>query len=1141
MKKTIIIIVLVALYLSSAAQINKYGIPLISNYTADEYMSEPQNWAVVTDNRGVVYIGNNNGILEYDGVSWRTINIPNNSIIRSLAVDSNGLVFVGAYDEFGYLSPDETGLMQYHSLVHLVDTLFLNFEDVWKIYVKPEAVYFGTIEYLFKYDYKTITVIGNSYDKKANLFFFMPDENIFLGNVLEGLLKLKSQVYSTFLNSNYFINKYILGINKIDDENYLISTYMNGLYTFNFETGIDTLQNSIPPETNQILSNAIILNVSKINNNSYLFSTNNNGIIATNNKFEITSIIGRNQKLQDNLAYATGNNFGKKTPVWCALDNGISKVELNSPFRYFDKSFGYEGNIFDIIEFNNQIYFATNIGVYLLAFDSKNMPFFQKIELLPDKPSIEAWNFTKIIENNEEKLLVGTNFGVFYLNKLNTTQLLIEKDISKSSWAVISLKNSVLNNNTLYIGTAKSFYILKKDVNSWKVDTTIILEKEIRAICEDNDGNIWLGTHYSGVIKLDKNYKITEYGIEKGLPVLKDPIINIYNNDIVIATPEGLYTFSTEKDSIILYEKFGEELNSKSLGFYKSANNEQSIWYATFQNKYETIKQINIGDSPKIISIPFKRIDFKGIRNLFYDSNGILWIGTPDAIYTYDTKYKKNYNIEFNTLIRKVYLKNDSVLFNGTFYSNYGKDTVLYPSVTQSKNLINQLKFAENTIIFEWAATFYEDESSNEFSYLLDGFDKNWSKWSNETKYVFTNLPEGTYTFKVKSRNKYGKEGSEASYKFVILPPWYRTFVAYLFYIILTLITVFFVVKWYTRKLKRENIRLEKIVDERTKEIQLKNAELLQSNEEIEAQRDEIEAQRDVVLLKNQEIEEKNESINASIQYASRIQRAILPPINPLDANFAENFILYMPRDIVSGDFYWLRQQDNKVYVVAADCTGHGVPGAFMSMLGISLLNEIVDKNSGIEAFDVLNKLRNNVIKSLHQREEHTTSQDGMDLSLIVFDKLTNEVSFSAANNPLVLVREKSINIQSAIEGLGPKGYKIMESEDANLVEIRADKMPIGIYVKDNVSFSQHKFIAQKGDTMYIFSDGFPDQFGGTKNQKFMIKRLKQIFLDINKNPLSEQKLILKTKFNEWVNHIQPNSNKIYNQTDDVIILSVKV
>ncbi len=1135
--KRIFFILFLTLALSLNSQINKYGIPFITNYSAETYSGETQNWAVISDNRGVLYFGNNKGLLEYDGVNWRQIDLPNSSRVLSLALDSNGIVFVGAFNELGYLAPNKSGELKYHSLTSLIDSNFRNFDDVWKVYTTSDAVYFGSINYLFKYDYEKITIVGNSYDKKGNLFFFVSDNDIFLGNYLDGLLKYNSEIFQNFLNSDYFAEKYITGLVKIDEQNILIATYLSGIYIFNKTNGVDTLQISIPSFTNEILKKSVILNASKIGNNHFAFSTNSSGLIITDEKFNIINILSSEEKIMDNTIYDTKNTFFQ--PIWAALNNGISKIEFYSPFRYFDKSFGYEGSVYDIIEYKDKIYFATNVGVYYLNYDQNDLPFFKKTELQKDNPTIECWTFTKIIENNEEKLVVGTNFGIFYVQENLSKKLIINNKNEESDFSVKSFQVSRYNKNILYVGLDNSLYILEFNGNNWILKNEYRIEQDIRSICEENSNTIWLGTSYSGVYKITGDSDYVYYGSEKGFPDLKDIVINLYKDEPIFATPEGLYTYQWENDSIIKFEEFGKEFSSGKFGFYKSVYSENNIWLSCFsEDKYENIIQISLENEDKINRKPYKRPNFKGIHALYYDEEGILWIGTPDAVYTYDTKYHKNYEQKHQTLIRKVYLKNDSILFYGTFYSlNDKNDSILIPSVIQNDEYKNILKYNCNTIIFEWSASFFEDEFSNEYSYFLEGFDKDWSKWTKETKFVFTNLPEGDYIFRVKSKNKYGIEGTEATYSFTILPPWYRTIIAFIFYIIFTALAVFLIVKWYTRKLKKENIRLENMVLDRTAEIRQKNAELEQQKEEIEAQRDEIEAQRDVLVEKNREIEEKSQNINASIHYASRIQRAILPPLTPIESAFSEYFILYMPRDIVSGDFYWFRENKQRFYFVAADCTGHGVPGAFMSMLGVSLLNEIIEKYPNYEAFEILNLLRKNIIKSLHQKDEHAKTQDGMDLALIIYNAENNEVMYSGANNPLVLVRDKN----NSIEEFSVLDCKSNENENAFLFEFKADKMPIGVHLKDEVSFTQIKFKALKNDTFYIFSDGYPDQFGGEKGQKFMIRNLKQLFINLYNTHLNEQQKILKDKFFEWIETPNVKTNKTYKQIDDVLIVAVKI
>ena len=255
-------------------------------------------------------------------------------------------------------------------------------------------------------------------------------------------------------------------------------------------------------------------------------------------------------------------------------------------------------------------------------------------------------------------------------------------------------------------------------------------------------------------------------------------------------------------------------------------------------------------------------------------------------------------------------------------------------------------------------------------------------------------------------------------------------------------------------------------------------------------------------------IEHQQKKLGQSLQYASTIQSALLPDLRYFNKIFTDSFVFFKPRDIVSGDFYWYARKGSRIAVTAADCTGHGVPGAFMSMLGISFLNEIVSKCIP-RANTILNRLRENVMKALHQTGDITENKDGMDIALCVIDLEEMVMEFSGAFNPLYLIR------------------------DGELSETRGDKMPIGINAIVEESFTNHIFNLEKGDLIYLFSDGYPDQFGGSDDKKFKYKALKNLLVKINKQPMEAQNKELERSFISWKADGE--------QIDDVLLIGLKI
>ena len=277
---------------------------------------------------------------------------------------------------------------------------------------------------------------------------------------------------------------------------------------------------------------------------------------------------------------------------------------------------------------------------------------------------------------------------------------------------------------------------------------------------------------------------------------------------------------------------------------------------------------------------------------------------------------------------------------------------------------------------------------------------------------------------------------------------------------------------------------------------------IMKQGDKIAEQKHKIKIQHDIVRKQNKKIED-------SILYAKRIQSAVLPPNRFIQHLLSEHFIFYKPRDIVSGDFYWTKQVDDKIFIAAADCTGHGVPGALMSMLGITFLNEIINKNSNVHANEILNELRIHIISSLRQTGSTGESRDGLDIALCIINHKDKSLEYAGANNPLYLIRNNE------------------------LLETKPDRMPIGIHRRAKESFQNNVIKLEKDDLIYIFSDGFIDQFGGPDGRKFLSANFKKLLLENNTKSLAQQKYIIEQSFENWKGERK--------QLDDILIIGFRI
>jgi len=760
--------------------------------------------------------------------------------------------------------------------------------------------------------------------------------------------------------------------------------------------------------------------------------------------------INTNPEIETPVIDENNNNVDTTANI-SNTDNNITEVvdETNNNMQKVDviSNQPTESKTFDFLKFNY---------------------FFKKIDGIDEK--------CKQIENYNNTLLVATNSGVYQI-KENIAEL-----IFKEKYANNLVKSS--NPNSYYVTSLTGIDLITYENYKWtvkKIVTYDIFNETIYSIVEDDENNLWLGAEdvvYHVILDRDKNVTDTKK-VNFNTDFSDKIIVKYIYGKIYYFLSDGIYFYDEDNQKIEKETSFTDD----EVNYLKYiSSQDEIIWYYknytwffqdnSFSLNYNQTIYLNL---------------FDNIRDIKLDKYNNLWV-----VDGFKSIYKINkvdtaqlINSNFSIFTNKVYT--DSLVMN------------IEKSIS--------INYNNNGLFIDVSAPFYLKEKSTQYQYFVEGLMHDWSEWTTDQK-ISLYLKSGKYTLHVKARNILGTTTSEEIVKIVVKPPFWETGAFYFFVGIFILAIILFIFRIRQRNLFKRTQELEQKVKERTHEITMQKEELQSQKDEIETQRDEIKLQRDIVTSHRDLIVHQTKQITDSIEYARRIQNAILPLKDALGIFFSEFFIINMPRDVVSGDFYFFKQSGNKVIVAVADCTGHGVPGAFLSMMGVAYLNEIVSKTENFYANEILNTLRNNVIESLHQSAENDR-KDGMDMALCIFDNSTNEVQFAGAYNPLFI------------------------SRDNDIIEIPADKMPIGFHQKKHVAFSSRIMTYQKNDIFYLFSDGFMDQFGGKSGRKFLKGNFKKLLLDVSDMPLDDQKDLIMTAFNDWKGE--------KNQIDDILVMAVKI
>ena len=712
-----------------------------------------------------------------------------------------------------------------------------------------------------------------------------------------------------------------------------------------------------------------------------------------------------------------------KRNLWLATYEGgiVKKDSETQSYQYFPRDLNKNHYSFlSLYETTDGKIWMGSWGGGLNYFDPSTQSFSNPIIAGTKENELLDNNILCLLQTDENTLWAGSLKG---LNKINLQDFTIKKYTTLeglSSNAVFCLYFDQTANK-LWIGLNNgginclnlSDNTIKQYKKQKENSANSLSNNTVTCIYDDGEGNLWIGTR-GGLNKFDKKTEKFEHYFEKdGLP--NDYIYGILgdkNKNLWISTNNGLSKFNPQLKAFRNYfEIDGLQGNEFNQGAFHK------------------------GKSGKLY--------FGGVNgyNAFY----------PEDI--------KN-----NTHIPPIVI---------TSFIKAGKEAVLDTFISEKKFI--EISYKDYFFEFDFVALDFVSPSKNMYSYMLEGFDEEWSQPSTRNYATYTNLSGGDYIFRVKGSNNDGIWNDEGiAIHIRIIPPFYKTNTFIISSILIGLLSIFLFFRYRTNRIREEKRILEIKVQERTIELA-----------------------------------QKNKDITSSIEYAKRIQEAILPQQEIIFKHFPQSFILYKPKDIVSGDFYWFAIKNNKKIIAAVDCTGHGVPGAFMSMIGHNLLNQIVIENEISSASEILNHLNLGVQKALKQHQNSDT-RDGMDICLCVFDDLAKTVDYAGAYRPLYLIdKNKKLQI------------------------IDGNKFPIGGFqISGERKFTSHTINIKEGDTFYMFSDGYADQFGGEKGKKFMLKRFQQLLINAYDYSLKGQGELLDKNIEQWKNGTE--------QVDDILVIGIR-
>lgn len=1062
------------------------------SYTAEHGLPVGTVWKSYQDSCGYIWFGTENGLTMFNGLEFITYS--------SSGAEGNILTNNKVYD-----------IVQGHN-----NKLYIATADGVTIYNQVT----GQMSPLTTND-----TLHNYLEQRIRSLYVESDSTLLLGTHTTGVLRINLKTHDISVINLGYNKLYIRSITKDRDNQYLISTFGHGFFIVSPDGSYrQILVTHNKTEPNEYDGKNRINQVFDYSTSHYWIATERGLFQYDKKSGAITELPISRQNHKETIHPQIRKIIrDEKNNIWIATYAGLfyihnSNIRESHLFEYDEElDYGISSNrLLDVMEDAGGSIWISNfdVGVNVLHETDVKFHYVAKSNQPNSLPSNIVTAFAK---HNNRQIFVGTIGGGLSLYNIETDNfihlnqsikaissriLTIYKQADNTVWLgtwgeglqkvdlntkqVVTYKKGIdtdksLDNNTvisilpddsehLWVATFNGLNRLNIKTNTVEHYDTIlgINQTAIYSIFKDTDNTLWLGTNGKGLIVLNPNTnQITHYTANDNdtTSIASNTIHTITkatNGFYHIGTEKGISIFDPDNNVFVTVDETNGLSNNKVWGIIE--DQEQTFWISG--NKGITRYNPHLSTSDPETFKTFGKKD--GLRSLefsqgayYYDqSTNIIYFGGTQGFYYFNPSH-----IKPREYMPQIQLASIKVMDN-----KYASDT----SVTFLQSLT--LPYSSNFLSFEFVSLDYVDPSTNLFQYKLSGQSEKWSQPSSRNYISFPDLKEGKYTLHIRGTNSEGYWSHiERSIYITITPPWWRTTTAYISYVILVIIIVVGYVQWRTLKLAREKKVLETLVTQRTKELK-----------------------------------QKNEDITASIQYARRIQQAIIfPKISDFLREFPESFVFFRPKDIVSGDFFWFAKKGGRRYFAAADCTGHGVPGAFMSIVCNNLLEKALYEHDPKLPNEILQIIDKEIKTNLDQKGRRNDTFDGMDIALCAIDENSNQLLYAGAYRPLLLVRNGEITQVKPYRGsIGGSQLKVEK-----------------VFVTETIEL-------QKGDTIYLFSDGITDQFGGPNNRKFGSKNLNNSLLEVQDKFMVSQELHFDELMNEWLEG--------YSQIDDIILIGVR-